>query len=101
MAKHSSPSPEYPAAFTPKGSSPWKRGKAEGEGLRGPLKSKIIQHRTQQEAVEPRLCYGLLDRPEPGDRSRRKGGEEKKYVGDPSLQWDKGALFMAVCAYIL
>ena len=46
-------------------------------------------------------CYGLLDRPEPGDRSRRKGGEEKKYAGDPSLQWDKGALFMAVCAYML
>jgi len=30
-------------------------------------------------------CYGLLDRPEPGDRSRRKEGEEKKDVGDPSL----------------
>ena len=46
-------------------------------------------------------CYGLLDRPEPGDRSQQKEGEEKKDVGDPSLQWNKGTLFMAVCAYIL
>jgi len=30
-------------------------------------------------------CYGLLDRPEPGDRSQQKEGEEKKDVGDPSL----------------
>ena len=26
---------------------------------------------------------------------------EKKDVGDPSLKWNKGALFMAACAYIL
>ena len=30
-------------------------------------------------------CYCLLDRPEPGDRSQQKEGEEKKDVGDPSL----------------
>ena len=30
-------------------------------------------------------CYGLLDRPEPGDRSQWKEGEEKKDAGDPSL----------------
>ena len=26
---------------------------------------------------------------------------EKKDVGHPSLKWNKGALFMAACAYIL
>ena len=26
---------------------------------------------------------------------------EKKDVGDPSRKWNKGALFMAACAYIL
>ena len=36
-----------------------------------------------------------------GDRSRQKEGEEKKDAGDPSLQWNKGALIMAACAYIL
>ena len=46
-------------------------------------------------------CYCLLDRTEPGDRSRQKEGEEKKDMGDPSLYWNKGTLFMAACAYIL
>ena len=36
-----------------------------------------------------------------GDRSRQKEGEEKKHARDPSLQWNKGALIMAACAYIL
>ena len=31
------------------------------------------------------LCYGLLDRPEPGDRSQQKEGEEKNDAGDSSL----------------
>ena len=46
-------------------------------------------------------CYDLLDRPGPGDRSRRKESEGKKDAGDPNLEWNKGTLFMAVCAYIL
>ena len=28
------------------------------------------------------------------------GVDEKKEAGDPSLEWNKGALFVAECAYI-
>ena len=37
----------------------------------------------------------------PGDWSRGKESDEKKDAGDPSLEWNKGALFMAACVYIL
>ena len=35
------------------------------------------------------------------DRDLGTGVDEKRDAGDPSLEWNKGALFMAACVYIL
>ena len=35
------------------------------------------------------------------DWDLQTGVDKKKDAGDPSLKWNKGTLFMAVCAYIL